>query len=290
MALPSSILANAQSLDLKTRLTGTIGRACAVMCVDEIVIFSDGAGVKAAAENETLLLHILSYLETPQYLRKHLFPMHPNLRFAGLLPPLDIPSHLRTDELCLYREAVSEGPAPGDKGGSILDAGLQRRVWVAEDIPEHARVTLRFASAEEGGGATPPGELWSRANPVSPDAPRLESGYYWGYVLRTCANLSSVFTEAPWEGGYDVTVGTSERGEDIAGLHLPKAQHLLVVFGGVAGLERALQADEELKKAGVKRVEDVFDFWVDVMLGQGSRTIRTEEALWIALSRLKEKR
>ncbi|KAE9618622.1 putative RNA methyltransferase, alpha/beta knot methyltransferase [Lupinus albus] len=37
-------------------------------------------------------------------LRKALFPMHNNLRFVGLLPPLDAPHHLRKHEWGSYRE------------------------------------------------------------------------------------------------------------------------------------------------------------------------------------------
>ncbi|XP_022973698.1 putative methyltransferase C9orf114 homolog [Cucurbita maxima] len=46
----------------------------------------------------------LKYLETPQYLRKALFPKHNNLRFVGMLPPLDAPHHLRNHEWGPYRE------------------------------------------------------------------------------------------------------------------------------------------------------------------------------------------
>lgn len=63
---------------------------------------------------------------------------------------------------------------------------------------------------------------------------------------------------------------------------------MLVVFGGVAGLEVAGRADEELRRMGVgEEVREVFDFWVDVCPGQGSRTIRTEEAVWVGLMGLK---
>jgi methyltransferase len=41
-----------------------------------------------------------------RYLRKALFPMHPDLRLAGLLPPLDLPHHLRREDNAVYREGV----------------------------------------------------------------------------------------------------------------------------------------------------------------------------------------
>jgi predicted SPOUT superfamily RNA methylase MTH1 len=46
------------------------------------------------------------YLETPQYLRKVLYPMHPDLKYAGLQNPLDAPHHLRKGEVVPYREGT----------------------------------------------------------------------------------------------------------------------------------------------------------------------------------------
>ncbi|KAK4971164.1 hypothetical protein LTR66_011499, partial [Elasticomyces elasticus] len=146
---------------------------------------------------------------------------------------------------------------------------------------------------------TPPDHITERelaAEAVSPDTPREEAGYYWGYSTRLAPSLSAVFTECPYDGGYDVAVGTSERGVPLpsflSSLHTAQNgvagfpaewRHLVLVFGGVAGLEAALAADGVLLDGGVEEVRDVFDYWVDVLPGQGSRTIRTEEAVWIGL-------
>lgn len=109
IAVPGSILENAQSAELRTYLAGQIARAACVFCVDEIVVFDDigeklntkmskledGDGVKVARKSCVQLARILQYLECPQYLRKHFFPIHKDLEFAGLLNPLDAPHHLR---------------------------------------------------------------------------------------------------------------------------------------------------------------------------------------------------
>ncbi len=52
------------------------------------------------------LARVLQYLETPQYLRKALFPMHRDLRLAGLMPPLDCPHHLRFEDQSEFREGL----------------------------------------------------------------------------------------------------------------------------------------------------------------------------------------
>ena len=112
---------------------------------------------------------------------------------------------------------------------------------------------------------------------------------YWGYNVRLAAGLSAVLTECPWPDGYDLIVGTSERGShrvDSHAFRLPAFQHLMVVFGGVAGLEDASSADAALAAAGISDVADMFDMYVTTCPFQGSRTIRTEEAVSISLASL----
>ncbi|RMZ85926.1 hypothetical protein DV736_g6520, partial [Chaetothyriales sp. CBS 134916] len=182
VALPGSIIANAKSHDQKTFLCGTIARALAVFCVDEVQSYT------GLSNPSHFLAHVLSYLETPPYLRKALFPMHANLRTAGTLPSLDLPSHVRGNE------------------------------W-------------------------------------SPTTPREEDGFYWGYSVRVCASLSGVLTECPFDGGYDTAAAN----------------------------------DAELVDRGItaRNVGDLFDYWVNLVPGQGSRTIRTEEAVWLGLMGLR---
>jgi len=50
---------------------------------------------------------------------------------------------------------------------------------------------------------------------VAPTAPKTEAGLYWGYATRLAANLTTVFTECPYSGGYDLIIGTSEHGDSV---------------------------------------------------------------------------
>ncbi|PYH33034.1 RNA methyltransferase [Aspergillus neoniger CBS 115656] len=362
VAIPGSIIANAHSVEQKTLLAGVIARALAVFCVDEVVVFDDdenGADYNyhehedhysshiAKIRNPTdgsasspkaytaysdpshFLTHILSYLETPPYLRKHLFPIHSNLRTAGLLPSLDMPHHLRAHEWCDFREGIvvsspdrysarnkhsaskitqrsndhqfhhrnsstNNGPA------TIVDTGLSQKIILPNThLPEHARVTVRF-----------PQHGFPYAEPVHSSTPRVEAGYYWGYYVRRCRSLSSVFTECTYDGGYDLSFGTSERGMPISTVleekpqqahdryeqdhppdreqRPPDFQHILVVFGGVAGIEAAVRNDPQLRDMAIRSsdADKLFDYWVNFLPGQGSRTIRTEEAVWMGLTSL----
>lgn len=179
---------------------------------------------------------------------------------------------------------ISQLPA----GGTFIDAGLPNPVLVPSTIPENTRVTLKFASRDQ------PPNLQSAdmtAQAVDPATPREEAGYYWGFAVRSAPSLSAVFTECPFEDGYDLSIGTSERGASLSSLSSsptperssPEFRHALMVFGGVAGLEAAAKADRELVALGAEDPKDLFDHWVNLLPGQGSRTIRTEEAVWLGL-------
>jgi len=279
---------------MKNALAGQIARACAVFCVDEVIVFNDGQtptraperdGYTAYSDPNFFLYHVLSYLETPPHLRKALFPMHPDLRTAGALPSLDMPHHLRANEWCPFREGVSVNPTKlRGQPATQLDCGLPDRITVPLELDARTRLTVRVP--EDGSSV---GEA------VAPDTPREEAGYYWGYSVRQAPSLGAVFTESPFDGGYDMSVGTSERGTTVATLLdsadssyiTPDWKHLVLVFGGVSGLEAALSADRELLDAGVTEVKDLFDRWVNLVPGQGSRTIRTEEAVWVGLTGLR---
>lgn len=299
-------------------MAAQVARACAVFQVDEIVVFNDGQsqagarprkgfegdGYTGYSDPDDFLYHVLAYLETPPHLRKTLFPMHPNLRTAGAMPSLDMPHHLRANEWCQYREGVTAGSDSSysephnkkKKGGytpsTLVDCGLPVNARIPVDVPAGSRITVKFPSANEPqmDGYTP-----LDAEAVSPDTPREETGYYWGYSTRMASSLSAVFTESPYDGGYDLSFGTSERGITLASLlgrdnksanvqPVPTQwRHMMIVFGGVAGLEVALKADKDLTSKGVTEAKDVFDYWVNLVPQQGSRTIRTEEAVWLGL-------
>ncbi|KHJ30912.1 putative alpha beta knot [Erysiphe necator] len=316
VALPGSIISNAQSQEQKTALAGNIARALSVFCVDEIVIFSDGhsheVSSKRTSKQKTtfdcqdsltvneytgnsdpdhFLVHLLSYLETPPHLRKLLFPLHPNLRTAGTLHSLDLPHHLKPHEWCQYREGVTFRGS--NEKSTYVEAGLRIPVTIREKIPPNTRVTLRFMSGAKDANDNSASEV-ILASRVSPDEPREEDGFYWGFHVRKAEKLSDVFTECKFGDGYDLTIGTSERGSDIETLYsdneqrIEKFSHLLICIGGVSGLEMAVKNDIELRNLGVVDAQDVFDRWINICPRQGSRTIRTEEALWIGLARMKK--
>lgn len=198
------------------------------------------------------------------------------------------------------------------KQGSIVNVGLHKECRINVTLVAGVRVTvemdertrppntkkLQLAGANSHIDPAPPQDpqnfpqlsslptkvLLGRA--VSPRAPREQLGLYWGYEVRIANTFSEVFTKCPYDDGYDVTVGTSERGHesiDDPDFALPPFKHMLMVFGGVNGLEDALDADESL--AFLKGdIASLFDKWVNTCPRQGSGTIRTEEAVITSLA------
>jgi methyltransferase len=59
-------------------------------------------------------------------MHRALVPIHPDLRLAGLLPPLDAPHHMRASEWRPYREGVVLRSSAA--GGSFIEVGLPGEV------------------------------------------------------------------------------------------------------------------------------------------------------------------
>ena len=310
IALPASIMLNAQSPELRTYLGGQIARAAAVFNVDEIVVYDEYAlsvgndGDVAFDERKKCVQHltkILEYLECPQYLRKYLFPIQKDLEYAGLLNPLDCIHHLKSHELSLpYREGIVLNKPIKDKAnnGSFIYVGIDNEVQINNILKPNVRVTVKFdPSILTGNDDATEGSATKRRRvkklkgiAVSPHEPRTNMGLYWGYTVRSAGSLSKVFGECSFKGGYDLLIGTSEKGDNIDDVieELPASfNHALVVFGGLKGIEAALDSDEKLSQ--IDNPKDLFQFYLNTCPKQGSNTIRTEEALLITLSALRHK-
>ncbi|KAL3895448.1 MAG: hypothetical protein SGPRY_013510 [Prymnesium sp.] len=286
VALPGSVVDNAQTQELRSCLVGQVARACAIFNVDEIVVFGTETGPRTAAEDPkgrtggcVFMARLLQYLECPQYLRKQCFPHHPDLRSVGLIPPLDAPHHLRVDEKCAYREAVVVERKDAKAGSCYVYSGLPKELKLNMEAPPGVRLTVRMPTV---GGK-------SVAKAVSPNEPREVAGLYWGYQVRIASGLSAVWSECPHEGGYDCSIGTSEHGSQAlsnGSFNLPSFRHLLIVFGGVEGLEPVVSSEDGLSEFD-DDVASLFDHYLNICPTQGSRTIRTEEALLVGMGALR---
>lgn len=160
-----------------------------------------------------------------------------------------------------------------------MNIGLLQECLVDKILTPGLRVTVKLESKNT---------KKIRGKIVSPSQPRAETGVYWGYTVRIAKSLSDIFTKSPYADGYDLTIGTSDRGESVHSVEKNSMpfDHALIVFGGLQGLEAALDSDDKLS------VDDpslLFDRYLNTVPNQGSRTIRTEEAILITLATLEDK-
>ncbi|CAH1786042.1 unnamed protein product, partial [Owenia fusiformis] len=164
--------------------------------------------------------------------------------------------------------------------GSFVNVGIKKEVTVDRHIQPGVRVTVKLTDNIHCDKKKLKGII------VPPSTPKSDAGLYWGYNVRLASGLAEVFSGCPFKDSYDVLIGTSERGENIDTLELKKFNHMLIVFGGVKGLEASLEAEESL------HFDDpglLFQHYLNTCPNQGSGTIRTEEAILITLSALRPK-
>jgi methyltransferase len=181
LVLPSSIVDNAQSLELKTYLVSQIAKAAALYRFNEIVIVSCDkkskmANMTADVSTTEFFVQNLEYSETPQYLRKALFPKSPALRFAGLMNPLDTPHHKRYSEWFPYREGVVINRPSGKGKGSWVNIGINKDCMIDMCLQEGTRVTVKLDQTEFSDKLK-----YYSGSVVSQDEPSLKLGEYWGY-------------------------------------------------------------------------------------------------------------
>src|SRR5881398_2079357 len=141
VAIPSSFTKDVPHLREKTSRVGLIARSLAIFRVEEVVVYYDQTGSSSAREAD-LLEKLLTYQETPQYLRKALFKQDPDLQFSGILPPLRMPSHpnIADPRIGEIREGVVIESGPR----STVNAGFRTPVEVPSKLRLLERVTIKL--------------------------------------------------------------------------------------------------------------------------------------------------
>ncbi|MDI6642536.1 MAG: RNA methyltransferase [Candidatus Hodarchaeaceae archaeon] len=266
--LPASLVNDASDLRQKTIKIGSVGRALAIFRVEQVCIYNDDDPyVKNQAVETRLITTLLKYMETPQYLRKLLFKRVPELRYAGLLPPLRTPNHPlegEKDKPGDCREGVII-ETHGDQ--SLLEIGLPERATINEKLRVGQRLTVRLG--KRTGGRIP-------ATPVT----RAEVPEYWGYEVLQAKTLRESLKVLK----ADYSIGTSRRGQNLyeatQAIKSSNPRSMAVAFGGpYAGLF------EICERQGVD-AQELFDVVINTIPSQGTATVRTEEALVATLALL----
>lgn len=69
-----------------------------------------------------------------------------------------------------------------------------------------------------------------RGKAISPSFPYKYGGIYWGYNVRLANNLNAVFSESLFKGGYDLIIGTSDKGSSIDSFEMPPFKYVLFIY------------------------------------------------------------
>jgi len=269
VAIPASIVADIPHLREKTSKIGFIGRASAIFRVDEVMIYPDQPGRDQRGETH-LIATLLSYMETPQYLRRYVFKIMPELRYAGTLPPLRTPHHplqnrIRDLKKGEYREGVITSIY---EHGAYADIGVEKPILLRGfPLPVNTRVTVKITRTGE--------------DPRAILANKDEIETYWGYEVTV--------SKRPFGGmvktlSFDLVIATSRRGRDFAEIlcelkeKWEKSERILVAFGApTQGLY------EITEQEGIE-LESITDSVINTIPNQATETVRTEEALYATLS------
>jgi len=269
IAVPASFVSDIPHLREKTFRIGLIGRAAATFRVNEIAIYPDIPDTDQKAD--TKLVHsILSYMETPQYLRRRLFRLMPELQYAGTLPPLRTAHHPianRTADLKLdeFREGVIVSTS---NEGSFIDIGVENPALLPSiKLKPNSRVTVKIT------------ELGKQPKAVLADSKAIRS--YWGYGVSVSNTPIGQLLKTKQ---FDLIIATSRKGKPITTVmddlmqRWRSSRKTLVAFGAPSqGLYEILDREHA-------KLEDVADFVVNTIPGQATETVRTEEAVYATLS------
>jgi len=266
LLIPSSYTEESPDPRIKTYKVGQTARAAAIFRVDEIVIYRT-----SGPDDTRFISTILRYAETPQYLRKALFPMQETLRFAGVIPPLRIPSHTVSHE-AEYREGIVTNV--GSDRSVRVDVGIDSPISL--ESPERAlkkgeRISVRICSRSNQGAAKYAELVNKKSIPQ-----------YWGYEVKTARSLHDALAEID-----GLRIATSVKGQPLdvkllseIGEKSKQRDKVSVAFGSPSkGLDAILLEEGH-------NLEDHSSYVVNAIPSQGASTVRTEEAVFITLGSL----
>ncbi|WP_297899254.1 putative RNA uridine N3 methyltransferase [Methanobrevibacter sp.] len=267
--IPDSFLSETTDLKIKTSKIGVVGRALALFQVDQIVIYKDlSQNDDKYLSDADFMADVLEYMNTPQYLRKRVFPIRSELKHVGILPPLRTPHHPIESDLKVgdYRQGFT---VRRNKKGTYIDIGMkvdsgmknaENLAFCKEQLSVNKVFSFRVTKL-------------AKEVIVTPDEP---DDVYWGYkTLSTHKSLkNSLKLVNP-----DFVVETTKYADTINSIfnefeeRLDKAGNIAIVFGGPYS-----SISEDLSGFSWDLIK------LNTVPSQGTETVRTEEAIVSTLS------
>jgi len=266
IAIPDSSLVDEQTKRDKSTKIARFARVCAIFKVNRIYIYRDKE--RDYSYDRKLLKLILEFMDTPQYLRRILYPKVAELEFAGLLHPLKAPHHKPSIDPKNVRVGdIRQAVTVRVKGSYFVDAGLNALIPLEGPALEGKRITIKFTSAY-------PTLRCAMAS-------KQDIHEYWGYEVKDVLSISEML-----KGLTSVVVMTSKQGEPLGKFEhelkqqIKDASSVLIVFGSPnRGVFEILKDERRHPKEFTKYILNFFP-------KQAVETVRLEEAILGCLSLL----
>ena len=252
--VPNSYLAESKDSKIRTYKVGLIGRYAALFRANNIVIYNDNSD-GGSRDDALYMKTILEYMDTPQYLRKQVFPITQELKNVGILPPLRTPHHPATDEANVgdFRKGLTTKRV---RKGTMVDIGVGRLALCKEKLSVNKVLSFRI-------------EKLGKEILIEPDEP---DSVYWGYkAITSDSNLYDSITMM--KDKPDLVIGTSKYAPNINSIlnevqaSIQQSNHVAILFGGPYSGINSLINERKL------------DYEINTVPKQGTETVRTEEAV-----------
>lgn len=261
VAIPDSSLIDSKSLLEKSLRVAQFARSLSIFRVEKVYVYKDMSTANKQYDLKLLIL-LLEYLDTPQYLRKLLYPKMKYLQFAGMLPPIQSPHHkkfVRTSEI--QSGEVRPGVLLKERGSWVVDVGLDRTIPFVGHTEISKKSIFKLILKK---GQLVAEEIQGKVN----------DGNYWGYQVTTIPTLTDITRRSS-----DVKfLVTSRRGKPISSVipsiteRVRHASEVVVIFGSPKNDAREIVSRNDENLINSSLVINMFPF-------QGTKTVRLEEAL-----------
>jgi methyltransferase len=260
ITIPDSSLSDEQTKRDKSIKIAQFARACSIFRVNKVYIYHDSLS-HFEKDDPDLLKTILRYLDTPQYLRKTLFPMMHQLQYAGILHPIKAPHHRVLEDIKKVKAGdVRTGVIVKVKGQLFVEVGLGSLVPFVGESLDGKKVNVRLTS--------------SYPNIKAALATEQDILDYWGYEVKEVSSISKLLASVE----KTAIIITSRRGIYFKNIearlveHAKNVHNILVAFGAPKHDLHEILAKEG---AGIKP----YQYVVNMFPNQGVETIRLEEAV-----------
>jgi predicted SPOUT superfamily RNA methylase MTH1 len=261
VAIPDSSLIDSKSLLEKSLRVAQFARALSIFRVEKVYVYHDVSS-NVRPDDFKLITLLLEYLDTPQYLRKLLYPKMKLLQFAGMLPPIQSPHHkkyLRASEI--HSDEARTGVLFRNRDTWVVEAGLDHTVPFIGHTKTSRKSNFKLSVQK--------GKLVAKE--INGKVGKSE---YWGYHVVSIHNLSEITRSLS-----DVKfIITSRKGKPISNIipslarNFEQVSEVVLIFGSPRNevWEILNRIDENLVNSSL--VINMFPL-------QGTNTVRLEEAL-----------